>query len=282
MTLRISASLPGFAGRVEGLDATMPLDESVRQQLYAGLLDYEVLLLPAQVLTPDAHVALADVFGTCAAGAFFPRKDGHPKLEVIECDAEHPPELNVWHSDVTWLERPPTGTVIQLVVLPASGGNTVWSSMSKAFDALSGGMKTYLRGLTATHTWENSIVRDALATAGDDKLIDAVKRFKPVQHPVVRRHPESGKEVLFVNETFTRCIDGVPYRESRALLSFLYEWIVQPEFCYSHRWEPNGIAVWDNRSTQHYAAADYYPSRRVVHRVTFNTRVTDAAATVPV
>lgn len=96
--------------------------------------------------------------------------------------------------------------------------------------------------------------------------------YKPVSHPVVRPHPESGKPVLFVNENFTKHIDGLHFRESRAVLEFLREWIVQPQFVYSHKWEKNGIAVWDNRTTQHFAAADYWPARRVTHRVTFNPR----------
>jgi taurine dioxygenase len=134
---------------------------------------------------------------------------------------------------------------------------------------LSNGLKTYLRGLSATHSWQGSLVQDSLERLGEEAVVNAVRRFKSVQHPLVRRHPESGKEVLFTNEAFTRSIDGVPFRESRAILEFLREWMVQPEFLVIHKWELNGIAVWDNRSTQHYAAADYWPQRRTVQRVTF-------------
>lgn len=100
-----------------------------------------------------------------------------------------------------------------------------------------------------------------------------------MQHPVVRNHPETGKPVLFVNENFTRHIDDVHFRESRGLLEFLREWIVQPEFTYTHKWDKNGIAIWDNRSTQHYALADYWPQRRVNHRVTFNRATAQATTT---
>ena len=132
-------------------------------------------------------------------------------------------------------------------------------------------MKRYLEGLTATHTWEVSGFRDALAQRGDEALVNAIRAFKPVEHPVVRVHPDSGRKCLFVNETFTRQINDVHFRESRSILHFLYDWIKQPEFMVQHQFEPMGLAVWDNRSTQHYALADYWPHRRVTQRVTFET-----------
>lgn len=269
--IRPEPQLPNFAARIEGVDLTQPLSPEVRRELNQALLDFEVLFFPPQAITPDQHVALASAFGQVAPGAFFPRKEGHPFLEVIEFDHKRPPEINIWHSDLTWLPEPPNGTVIQITELPAQGGNTAWASLSKAFAALSPGLQTYLEGLTATHTWEISGWRNALEKyAGIEGLADALRKYKPVSRPVVRVHPESGRKVLFVNENFTRQIDGVHFRESRGLLEFLREWIVQPEFVYQHKWERNGLAVWDNRTTQHYALTDYWPHRRVTQRVTFN------------
>ena len=265
---------PNFAAHIEGVDLTQSLSADVRRELYQALLDFEVIFLPPQAITLDQHVELAGVFGPVAPGAFFPRKDGHPLVEVIEFDEKRPPEVNIWHSDLTWLAEPPNGTVIQIVESPAHGGGTAWASLSRAFAALSPGLQDYLSTLTATHTWEISGWRDALEQIGGrDAVLNAIDKYKPVQHPVVRTHPESGKKVLFVNENFTRHIDGVHLREGRGLLEFLREWIVQPEFTYTHKWQKNGIAIWDNRSTQHYALADYWPQRRVNDRVTFN-RVT--------
>jgi taurine dioxygenase len=269
--------MPGFAARIDGVDLRQPLTAEVKGELHDALVEFGVLVMAPQVLTPEQHIDLASAFGEIASSAFFPRKEGYPHMEVIRCDAEHPPELNVWHSDVTWKALPPTGTVIQLMELPSAGGNTVWASGAKAFDALSEGYKNYLRGLTATHSWQASLVQDALEKAGEDALVSAARRFKAVEHPVVRRHPESGRESLFVNEAFTRHINGVSFRESRAVLEFLREWMVQPEFVYSHSWQPGGLAVWDNRSTQHYAVADYWPQPRTLHRVTFQSPA-DAAA----
>lgn len=268
----VESQLPGFAAHITGVDLQQPLKAEVRRELYLALLEFEVLLFPPQTLTPDQHVELASVFGPVAPGAFFPRKDGHPFLEVIEFNEKRKPEIDVWHSDLTWLPQPPAGTVVQITDLPEHGGNTSWASLSKALAALSPGYQQFLGTLTATHTWEISGWRNALANLGDEALIKALQLYKPVQHPVVRPHPESGKPVLFVNENFTKHIDGLHFRESRAVLEFLREWIVQPQFVHTHKWERNGIAVWDNRTTQHFAAADYWPHRRVTHRVTFNPR----------
>lgn len=264
--------LPNFAANIEGVDLQRPLTDEVKKELYQALLDFEVLFFPPQQLTPEQHLALASVFGPVAQGAYFPRKEGSSQIELIENDAARPPSIDHWHSDVTWVPEPPAGTVIQITELPEVGGNTSWASMSKAFQALSPGLQTYLRGLSATHTWEISNWRNYLGGFGDDVLARAIKQFAPVTHPVVRPHPESGKEVLFVNETFTKNIVGIPSVESREILRFLTQWLKQPEFIYTHKWQANGIAVWDNRTTQHYASADYWPHRRVNQRVTFNVR----------
>lgn len=262
---------PNFAAHIDGIDLSRPLNEAVKAELRQALDDFEVIFLPPQPLTLDQHVDLARVFGPVAPGAFFERKDGHPLVETIVFDEAHPPEVNVWHSDLTWLAESPAGTVIQIVEPPPHGGGTAWSSLSRAFAALSPGLQQYLRGLTATHTWEISGWRAAIEQFGGQAALAAAHRqFPPVEHPVVRQHPNTAREVLFVNENFTRQINGVHFRESRGLLEFLREWIVQPEFTYTHHWQAHGIAIWDNRSTQHYALADYWPHRRVNHRVTFN------------
>jgi taurine dioxygenase len=270
--------MAGFAAEVADLDLQHPLTSEVKRELHRALIEYEVLLIPPQPLGAECHIDLASAFGSVAAGAFFPRKDGHQEIEIITFDETHPPELNVWHSDVSWKAVPPTGTVIQAIELPRQGGNTVWSSGSKAFAGLSEGLKTYLRGLTATHSWQGSLVQDALEASGEEAVVSAVRHFKSVVHPLVRRHPESGKDVLFVNEAFTRRINDVSFRESRAILEFLREWMIQPEFIYSHKWQKNGIAVWDNRSTQHYAVADYWPDKRTIQRVTFQSHADAAVA----
>ncbi len=268
--IRPTPRLPDFAAWIDGVDLTRPLSEPVRVELRRALADFEVLFFRPQVLTPAQHVALAEVFGPVSGGSFFERHATAPEMEMIVTDRERPPSIDQWHTDLTWQARPPMGTVIQITETPPHGGNTCWLSTSKAFAALSPGMQAYLEGLTATHTWEVSGFRDALGLRGDEALVNAIRHYKPVSHPVVLVHPDSGRRCLYVNDSFTKCLDGIDKRESRAMLAFLSSWIRRPEFTVQHEWQAHGLAVWDNRSTQHYANADYWPHRRVNHRVTFD------------
>jgi taurine dioxygenase len=268
--LQITPRMPGFGAWVDDLDLSRPIEGPVAAELRRALWDYEVIFLRAQPLKPEQHIALAEVFGKLSPGSFFQRSSENPNIELILNDRAKPPRIDRWHSDLTWIEFPPLGTVLQITDVPRSGGNTAWVSTTKAFAALSPGMQAYLEGLSATHTWEASGFRDALARAGDDAVIAAFKAFKPISHPVVRVHPETGRKCLFVNRTFVKRIDGIDYRESGGILEFLFEWLQRPEFTICHQWVTNGIAIWDNRSTQHYALADYWPERRTARRVTFD------------
>ncbi|OED37151.1 taurine catabolism dioxygenase TauD [Chromatiales bacterium (ex Bugula neritina AB1)] len=260
---------PGFAALIDGLDLTEELTAEVQKELHQALLDFGVLFFNPQKLTAAQHIALAKCFGPLAKGSFFQRNDDAPEIEMIVFDRDNPPEINIWHSDLSWQKTPPLGSLIQITELPEAGGNTCFLSMTKAYEALSPGMKTYLEDLTALHTWEVSGFYELVEKKGIDALANTLKTFRPVEHPVVLTHPESGKKAIYVNETFTKEISGdLPIREGRAMLQFLCQWIQQPEFMVNHKWEQDGLAIWDNRSTQHYACADYWPNRRVTHRVT--------------
>ena len=270
--------MPNFAAWIEGVDLTRPLSDAVQAELRQALWDFEVIFLRPQPITPDQHVALARVFGPLSTGSFFERRPDAPDVEMIVTDEARPPSIDNWHTDISWKANPPLGTAIQITVTPPAGGNTCWMSTSKAYEWLSPGMKKYLEGLTAVHSWEVSGFREALGQRGDDALVAAIKAFKPVVHPVVRVHPDSGRKCLFVNADFTRNIQGVDRHEARGILNFLLEWMKKPEFMVHHQWEAGGIAVWDNRSTQHYALADYWPHHRVNQRVTFDVPGTAPAA----
>jgi len=228
---------PNFAAHIEGLDLGRPLSVEVKRELYQALLDFEVIFLPPQQITLDQHVELASIFGTVAPGAFFPRKDGHPLVEVIAFDEQRPPEVNVWHSDLTCAAARRRHGLGQPVA-------RVCGAVARAA-AIPVGVDGH------PYLGDQRLARRAGSFGGIDTQTQALAKYPPVQQPVVRTHPESGKKVLFVNENFTRHIDGVHFRESRGLLEFLREWIVQPEFTYTHKWRQNGIAIWDNRTTQH-------------------------------
>lgn len=268
-TFDVKPEMPGFGATIENLDLTADMSDATRAELRQALLDFEVLFFPPQELEAAHHVQLATCFGPLAKGSFFERKEESPEVEMIVFDKDTPPEINIWHSDLSWQKTPPLGSAIQITELPDAGGNTAFLSMTRAYDALSDGMKIYLQDLKAIHTFEVSGFYEKLESKGIDALVNAIKTFRPVEHPVVTTHPESGRKALYVNETFTKeiVVDG-HFREARGMLDFLLKWMQQPEFMIHHKWQKNGLAVWDNRATQHYACADYWPNRRVTQRVT--------------
>ncbi|WP_435485755.1 TauD/TfdA dioxygenase family protein [Variovorax sp. GB1R11] len=270
--------MPNFAAWIEGVDLTQPLTDAVKAELRQALFDFEVIFFKPQTITPAQHIALGQVFGPISKGSYFERNADAPDMEMIVSDRERPPAIDNWHTDISWKRNPPLGTAIQITVTPPAGGNTCWSSTSKAYDWLSPGMQQYLEGLSAVHTWEQSGFREYLGKKSDDALIAAIKAGKPVVHPVVRVNPDSGRKCIFVNADFTRNITGIDRHEARGLLHFLLGWLQRPEFMVHHQWEAGGIAIWDNRSTQHYAVADYWPHHRVNQRVTFDTPDTAQAA----
>ncbi len=270
--------MPNFAAWIEGVDLTQALSAAVQAELRQALFDFEVIFFKPQAITPAQHVALANVFGPTSSGSYFERKPGAPEVEMIVSDKDRPPGIDNWHTDISWKAQPPLGTAIQITVTPPAGGNTCWMSTSKAYEWLSPGMQKYLQGLTAVHSWEVSGFREALGQRSEEALVAAIKAFKPVVHPVVRINPDTGRKCIFVNADFTRNIQGVDRHEARAILNFLLEWMKKPEFMVHHQWEAGGIAVWDNRSTQHYALADYWPHHRVNQRVTFDEPGTAPAA----
>ena len=225
-----------------------------------------------QVLTPAQQVAFTRSFGQVKeVKAFFPRVESQPEIEVVESTAERPAANNNWHSDITWQANPPIGTSLYAQVIPARGGDTVWASMTTAYEALPADFKAYLETLSAMHTWEVTGWTEYLLRqdATGEQLQAARAKYPPVTHPVVRVHPVTGKKILYVNPTFTTHIHGLPRTQSDALLAQLFGLITAPEVQARFCWQPHSLAVWDNRSTQHYAVADFYPQHRKLHRVTF-------------
>jgi len=176
---------------------------------------------------------------------------------------------NSWHSDSSFMEQPALGSVLRAVQLPPLGGDTCWASMYAAFGALSPRMQSMLDGLTALH---DIIVPLEKAIAGGHSVsanLEEIRRAWPaMEHPVVRRHPVTGRPALYVNNNFTTRILGITKSESDVLLPYLLQHVQRPDFQVRFRWAPGSVAFWDNRVTQHYAVPDYSGHRRIMHRVT--------------
>ncbi|HWE98802.1 MAG TPA: taurine dioxygenase [Caulobacteraceae bacterium] len=260
---------PTIGAFVRGVDLR-ELSATEVEEIRAALLTHQVIFFEGQDLSPAQQRDAAARFGELHVHPLYPSDEAVPEIMVIDNHAQNPTDNDHWHTDVTFLERPAMGALLYAAEVPASGGDTLWSSMTAAYKALSKPMRDFLDGLSAVHDFVHAFPAEGLAgsQAGRERYEKARAENPPVIHPVVRTHPETGEPGLFVNSVFTARIKGLRREESRALLDFLYRHVQQPEFVARLRWSPGALAFWDNRCTQHYAVNDYLPGRRVMHRAT--------------
>lgn len=261
---------PFIGAQVGNLDVSRPLSDAQFEQLYHALLRHQVLFLREQVITPEQHRALAIRFGDLHIHPVYPHAEGVEEIIVLDTHQDNPPDNDNWHTDVTFIQTPPAVALLASKVLPESGGDTLWTSGIAAYEVLSAPFKTLLAELRAEHDFTKAFpeYKHRKTEEAHRQWQQAVAKNPPVYHPVIRTHPVSGKKALFVNEGFTTRIMDISQKESDALLGFLFAHVTRPEFQVRWRWQPNDLAIWDNRVTQHYANADYYPARRVMQRAT--------------
>ncbi len=254
---------------ISGVDLSQPLDDATFAAIEKAFVEHEVIVFRDQDITSEQQKTFGRRFGDLTVHPFAPSSEDAPELIVFDNDAETPPwGTDVWHSDETFRSEPPLGTMLRALIVPEWGGDTMFASMSAAYDGLSDRMQQFVSGLEAIHDFKP--FRQLFGEDADAirKLRDFEDRYPPVTHPVVRTHPVSGRKVLFVNPQFTLGIKGMDEAESRALLELLFHQAEIPEYQYRHHWAPNTLVFWDNRSVQHYAIHDYYPQRRKLERIT--------------
>lgn len=268
--LNFTALGPNIGAQVSDVDLSRPLSDAQFEQLYHGLLRHQVLFLRNQVITPEQQRALAIRFGDLHIHPVYPHAEGVEEIIVLDTHQDNPPDNDNWHTDVTFIQTPPAIAILASKLLPESGGDTLWSSGIAAYEALSEPFKNLLSGLQAEHDFKKSFQEYKYRKSEEEhqRWQQAVAKNPPVQHPVIRTHPVSGRKALFVNEGFTTRLLDLSEKESDALLNFLFWHSAKPEFQVRWRWQENDVAIWDNRVTQHYANADYYPARRIMHRAT--------------
>ena len=265
------ATVAGALGaEISGLDLTESISDDGYKMIRALLVEHEVIFFRDQNISPAQQKALAESFGPLQTHPAYNTVEGFPEITILESMPEKLTKIECWHSDMTFRQHPPLGTVLRAHVIPAKGGDTLWSSMTAAYAALSPTMQDFLSTLTAMHSFTHGFKESLAEPGGKERLAQAVLDNPPVEHPVVRIHPESGKKVLFVNELFTTHIVGMQSRESEALLAFLYEHVKTPELTCRFAWQPHSIAIWDNRSTQHKPINDYFPAHRRLERITID------------
>ncbi|MEU5833145.1 TauD/TfdA family dioxygenase [Streptomyces diacarni] len=255
-----------IGAEIRGADLTRPLSPALREELNRALLEWKVIFFRGANLAPEQQAAFARHWGELETNPLLARgsSDEIVRFEkAADSAGTRPTYENVWHTDVTFRERPAMGAVLQLREVPPIGGHTMWADMAAAYDNLSPRVKERIDGATAMHDFIPGFARFTSA----ERLAELQDEFPPVEHPVVRTHPETGRKMLFVNTSFTTHIVGMDRAESDRLLAELVRQAHVPEYQVRFAWQPGDIAFWDNRATQHYALFDYMGHRRVAERV---------------
>lgn len=256
---------PVIGAEIEEVNLAEPLDEVTVQEIQDALTAHQVLFFRDQDISVEQHKALGRWFGELIVHPNDPGLEGHPEVMIIHADESSKRVAGErWHSDVSCSEEPPLGSILRLFTVPDSGGDTLFASMYAAYDALSGPMKSLLQGLTAIHDG-GPYYREVNALIG---RADGGREYPKAEHPVIRSHPVTGRKAIYVNEIFTTHLVGLPKAESDAILDFLFRHVQRGDFQCRFRWEPNSMAFWDNRWTQHLAIWDYWPQTRSGYRVT--------------
>ena len=243
------------------------IDAELSKTLRELLNEHEVLFLRDQSIEPADQKVLAEIFGPLQTHPAYHTAENLPEVMILESTKENPSKIDMWHSDMTFRQHPPSVTVLRGITIPEVGGDTLFASMTAAYEGLSDGMQRYLDGLVAVHDFSHGFKESLAEPGGRERLADAVAKNPPVRHPVVQTHPETGKKVLFVNSLFTTHIEGLPPLESAEVLQFLWRHASLPEFTCRFTWQPNSMVLWDNRSTQHKPVNDFFPATRRLHRV---------------
>lgn len=261
--LKVMPMTPSIGAEIGGIDLSAEQDDETIAEIRAALLAHKVIFFRDQLITAQQHIAFARRFGTLEIHPATPKDQPDPEVLHIAHGPNSKGQENAWHSDVTWRAEPSLGSILRAVEVPPVGGDTLFADMGAAFRGLSPAMQDWCRGLNAVH----DIARVFARRLGKrpEELHD---QYPPQRHPVVRTHPETGEQALYVNTAFTSHIEGLSEKESDWLLAHLYAQAAIPEYQCRFRWEAGSIAFWDNRAGQHYAASDYFPAVRRMERVT--------------
>lgn len=268
--MQIKPLTPTIGAVVEGVDLSQGVSADLAEALRGALLKHQVIFFEDQHMTPVQHRDFAARFGALHTHPLYPGVPEAPELFILDNHAGNPTDNDAWHTDVTFIETPPMGSILYAKSLPPSGGDTIWANMRAAYEALSPVFRDFLSDLDAVHDFARGFPQQGIVAnaSGAEKHAKALAEHPPVLHPVVRTHPETGQDGLFVNFGFTERIKGLRRKESDAILGMLFEHVTKPEFQVRWRWSDNAVAFWDNRVTQHYAVNDYLPARRIMNRAT--------------
>lgn len=246
-------------------------DPGIADSIYQALIEHQVLVFRKANLAPSEMAALGRCLGTL--GERHHTYTVHPdcnEVIVLEWFGDMLPDAAEWHADMTYKPIAPFASILQAVVVPLTGGDTLWANLYEVHDQLDPGLRTDLEQLEAVHDM-GAFRTPAYRAGGNAGIDEAIVAAGSAVHPVIDHHPITGRPYVNVSESFTRFVVGMSAPESARLLTMLFDLINRPEFHMRLRWEAGTMAIWDNRATQHYAVADYLPDRRVMHRVAVAT-----------
>lgn len=258
-----------LGAEVSGVDLAGELSDATIADIRRALLDHLVIFFRDQDLPLDRYLAFAKRFGAPQEYPFVKGLEGYKEIiAVAKLEHEKVNFGGVWHSDTTYLPRPPMATLLVARELPPHGGDTLFANQYLAYETLSPGMRRFLDGAVGV---SNSAKADVTRTREDRLKTDGTTRAREnliAEHPAVRVHPETGRRALYVNTAHTTRFADMTEEESAPILSYLFQHQIRPEFTCRFRWQPGSVAFWDNRCAQHNPVNDYHGFRRIMHRIT--------------
>ena len=271
--INIVPSGGGVGAFIEGIDLGQDLSDNIVGTLRSALGEHGVLFFRDQDISPEDHIAFAEKFAPININRFFAHVDGHPKIAQVLKEPDQKKNIGGgWHTDHTYDIEPAMGSILVARQTPPHGGDTMYASTCRAYETLSDGFKSILKGLKGLHSSRHVFGPQArYMQKGEDtagRLGNNEAANQDAVHPLIIRHPISGRESIYVNPGFTIGIDGWTDAEAEPFLKILYDHIAKPEHTYRFQWAPGSIAFWDNRASWHYAVNDYHGARRLMHRIT--------------
>ena len=266
--MEVVASTDPLGAEIKGLDLGRELAPEEFTRVERALVDHKVLFFRDQHISSTDHHRFASMFGPLQHHPAFPHVEGFPEISIIESDRENRSKIERWHSDMTYLECPPLGTILRGRVVPDNGGDTLFMDLERAWHDLPERLRERLAPLKAEHSFAHGYRESLAEPGGKERLADAVAANPPLEHPVVRRHPRSDRPCLFVNSLFTTRLLGIEPAESADLLARIFEHLEDTRFQTRFEWQTDSIAFWDNRSTQHRPDGEWWPATRRHERTT--------------
>jgi taurine dioxygenase len=269
--IRVEPISRNVGAEIAGVDLREPLADEVFAEIRRAFGEHGVVFFRDQHLTPEQHVGFAERFAPIDINRFFAAVPGYPMIAEVRKEPEQQRNIgNGWHTDHSYDEVPALGSMLYAREVPKTGGDTLFAGMYAAYDALSDGLKATLAGLSACHSSRHVFGPEAYARRGDlaGRIGNPELATQDAVHPVVIRHPQTGRRALYVNPGFTLRFEGWTEEESRPLLDYLYQQAIRPELTCRFHWREGSLALWDNRSTWHFALNDYHGERRLLHRIT--------------